>query len=122
MVAALIEREGQVLLDRRKKGTHLADTWEFPGGKRDAGETDEAALRRELREELGVDGEIGARVAEVVHAYEDFDVRLVLYEARLGGEPRAIDVAEIRWFPREALEGLPMPPADRPLVEAVLRR
>lgn len=122
VVAALIEREGQVLLDRRKKGTHLAELWEFPGGKREPGESDEGALLRELEEELGVGSRlVGPEIARVQHAYEDFDLTLVLYPVELDGVPSAVDVAEIAWHEVAALASLPMPPADRPLLEKVLK-
>ena len=121
VVAALIERSGRVLLDRRRPGSHLEHRWEFPGGKCEPGETDEQALRRELREELGVDATVdGPAVASVHHAYEAFEIDLVLYPVTLHGEPTAVDVDAIDWFERATLPNLSMPPADRPLVEAVL--
>lgn len=122
MVAALMERDGKVLLDLRRRGTHLEGRWEFPGGKREDGETDEEALRRELIEELGIEAAIGPQIARVEHAYEDFDLVLVLYAVRFSGEPEARDVEAVQWFEPEALRTLPMPPADLPLVDAVLRR
>jgi 8-oxo-dGTP diphosphatase len=122
-VAALIERHGRVLLDLRRRGTHLEGRWEFPGGKCEAGETDEAALIRELGEELGVAAEVtGPAVAAVEHHYDTFDLTLVLYPVRIDGEPRSLDVEAIGWFLPEALAALPMPPADGPLVAAVLGR
>jgi 8-oxo-dGTP diphosphatase len=122
VVAAYIERGGRVLLDRRSPGSHLAGRWEFPGGKREKGESDAEALRREMIEELGSDARIGDEIARVEHAYEDFDLTLVLYETSLVSEPRAAGVAEIAWFPWSELESLEMPPADRPLVHAVEAR
>ena len=123
VVAAYIQRDGRVLLDRRRKGSHLADTWEFPGGKREAGESDHQALIREIAEELGVAAEVsGPPVARVEHAYPEFDLTLVLYPVKIVGEPRAVDVAEIEWFDPGQLDALPMPPADRPLVDAIRAR
>ena len=121
VVAGYIERNDRVLLDRRPTGSHLAGTWEFPGGKVEAGETDQEALRRELEEELGVDSEIGNEIARVKHAYENFDLTLVLYEVNIHGEPRAIGVAEVGWFERWRLWQIEMPPADKPLLEAIER-
>jgi 8-oxo-dGTP diphosphatase len=122
VVAAFIEDDGKVLLDRRAKDTHLAGHWEFPGGKKEAGETDEQALRRELKEELGVASQLISPepIASIVHAYEDFDVELVLYAAEILGKPEAVDVAEIGWFALSKLRSLPMPPADRPLIDRIL--
>lgn len=120
VVAAYIERDGAVLLDQRRKGSHLEDRWEFPGGKRQPGETDVQALLREIREELGVDSAVtGPAIATVRHAYDAFDVVLTLYPLRIDGTPRAVDVAAIEWFPRAGLRALPMPPADVPLIDAI---
>lgn len=121
VVAAYIERDGRVLLDRRRKGSHLADHWEFPGGKCEPGETDQQALVRELREELGVDATVDPSIiAEVRHPYETFDIELILYAARFDGDAKAVDVAAIEWFDKAALANLPMPPADVPLLEAIM--
>ncbi len=121
VVAGLIRQGQRVLLDRRHQG-QLAGTWEFPGGKREPGETDSQALRREIREELGVDATIGDEVARTEHVYERVAITLVLYETHLHGEPSAVDVEAIQWFDLSALDTLPMPPADRPLVEAIRER
>lgn len=122
VVAGLLEREGSVLVDRRRRGTHLEGLWEFPGGKVEPGEAPEGALIRELREELGVDSEVLGQVATVEHAYPEFDLSLALYAVRFSGEPQALEVAEVRWVPLMELSALPMPPADVPLVAAVLER
>ena len=119
VVAALIRRSTRVLLDRRPPGGRHAGLWEFPGGKREPGETDEQALARELFEELGVESQIGAEVARVLHAGDGVRITLVLYRAEISGEPIAKEVDAIEWFDLEALESLPMPPADRPLLLAV---
>lgn len=119
VVAAYIERNDRILLDRRMAGTHMAGLWEFPGGKKEPGETDEQALVRELREELGVEARVGHEISRVLHAYEDFDLTLVLYETHIVGEPRAVAVAEVGWFHRRELRTLDMPPADRPLVDEI---
>src|SRR5215475_10023251 len=108
VAAGIVIERGRVLLSRRKKGSHLAGLWEFPGGKVEAGEDPRAALRRELDEELGIDAEIGEIVDVTFHRYDDADkaVLLLFFEAtRLAGspEPRAIDVAEVGWFDADAL-------------------
>lgn len=123
VVAGLLTRDQLVLLDRRRAGTHLEGLWEFPGGKREAGESDADALIRELREELDIHvTAVGTEVARVHHVYPDVDLTLVLYPVQWEGEPVAREVAEVRWFPLEALPNLPMPPADGPLLAAVLAR
>ncbi len=120
VAAAIRDSEGRVLITQRPPGGHLALTWEFPGGKTEAGEGDAAALRRELREELGIDAEIGALIASVTHRYEAFDVALSLYEARIvSGHPTPLEVHALRWVPIAELTDHEMPPADVPLVAAL---
>jgi 8-oxo-dGTP diphosphatase len=119
VVAALIWRQGRVLLDRRSPGGRHAGLWEFPGGKRERGETDQQALARELWEELGVESKIGAEVARTDHTSDGKTITLVLYRAEIAGEPEAKEVEAIDWFELDSLESLPMPPADRPLIRAV---
>jgi 8-oxo-dGTP diphosphatase len=117
VAAAVVIEGGRVLLTQRKAGTHLAGAWEFPGGKVEAGEDPRDALRRELREEIGVDASVGGIVDVTFHRYEEADkaVLLLFYEAaRSAGspEPRAIDVAGVRWALRGDLRDEDFPPAD----------
>jgi 8-oxo-dGTP diphosphatase len=127
LVAAAIVIEGdRVLLSRRKAGTHLAGAWEFPGGKVEPGEDPRAALRRELREELGVEATIGEIVDVTFHRYDDADkaVLLLFFEAaRESGspEPRPIDVAEVRWAVAGELDPALFPPADVAVLQKVAR-
>lgn len=113
--AALIEREGEVLLARRQGA--FEGCWEFPGGKLEEDESPEECLRRELREELGLEVEVGRIVDAVWMPYGGFNLLLLLYRCRiLDGEPRPLGCGGIRWFPLQEVGGLPMPPADRELV------
>jgi 8-oxo-dGTP diphosphatase len=116
VVAAVIERNGDFLLTRRIAGTHLEGLWEFPGGKRHAGESDEAALRRELLEELDVEADVSQKIFEVSHAYPDRTVELRFYRCRLHGIPRPILGQEMQWVARAELGKLSFPPADRELI------
>lgn len=123
VVAAIVVREGRVLLSRRPGGTHLAGLWEFPGGKVEAGEGEREALARELREELGVEAEIArSPEARITHRYPEKEVSIAFYRCRLrpGSHPRAIEVAEVRWVGGRALANLPMPEADRPVVAGLV--
>lgn len=120
VLAAVIERDGEFLLTRRLKGTHLAGTWEFPGGKCEESESHEACLRRELEEELGVVAEIGDEVFTVTHAYAERTVELHFRRCALTSEPRPLLGQEMRWVPRAELETLEFPEADRELI-ALLR-
>lgn len=117
VLAAVVEMDDAFLLTRRLKGTHLAGTWEFPGGKCDAGETHEACLRRELIEELGVDAEIGEEIYTVTHEYPERTVELHFRRCALKGEPKAVLGQEMRWARRDELASLEFPEADRALIE-----
>lgn len=120
VVAAVLERDGRVLAARRGPGQSQALLWELPGGKVEPGEADADALRRELREELGVEVRVGERVAESVHAYPARVVHLVALRCRLvAGEPFAHEHAELRWVDAGAAGALDWAPADVPLVEAI---
>jgi mutator protein MutT len=119
VVAAVIERDGDFLVTRRLKGTHLADYWEFPGGKCEPNETHHACLARELLEELDVTAEIGAEILSTEHAYPDRTVRLHFLACRLLTDPRPMLGQEMRWVPRTELRRLPFPEADRDLIDVL---
>ena len=112
----MVREGGRVLMSRRRPDQAMPNLWEFPGGKVEPGEHPEAALIREVREELGCDVEID-RIEEVVfHAYEEFDLYMLVYACRVsGGEPRAIEVAEVSWVEAKQLPELDLLPADYPL-------
>lgn len=124
MVAcALIDVDGRVLVARRPEGRPMAGLWEFPGGKVRPGESPEAALVRELEEELGIRTHESclAPFTFASHAYPDFHLLMPLYVCRVfEGTPRPREGQELRWVRAAELAQLPMPPADRPLV-AMLR-
>jgi 8-oxo-dGTP diphosphatase len=125
VAAVLVEPERGVLLSQRRAGTHLAGAWEFPGGKVEPGEDPRAALVRELREELGIETEIGAPVEVTFHAYSEKSVLLLFFEAtRAPGspEPRAIEVADIRWARAHELSDDDFPPADVAVLRKVRER
>jgi len=121
--AALIDVDGRVLLARRPPGKPLAGLWEFPGGKVQPGETPEAALIRELHEELGLDTQASclAPLAFASHSYPDFHLLMPLYACRVWrGLPQPREGQELAWVAKQALDRYPMPPADVPLI-ALLR-
>ena len=120
--AALIDADGRVLVAKRPEGKTMAGLWEFPGGKVAGGETPEAALVRELAEELAIE------VCETClyplsfasHAYPDFHLLMPLYVCRKWqGIPAPQEGQDIRWHYPNALAALAMPPADAPLVQAL---
>lgn len=116
--AGLIFRAGKLLITQRHAGAHLGGLWEFPGGKREPGETFETALVRELREELGVAVEVGELFEAVTHAYPERTVLLKFFHCRLpAGEPQAIDCAAIKWVDHFELAAHDFPAADAGLLE-----
>jgi 8-oxo-dGTP diphosphatase len=113
--AGILIEQGRVLLTQRKKGSHLAGAWEFPGGKVEPGEDPREALARELREELGIEAAASDVIEVTFHRYPERAVLLVFYRAgrRTGSpEPRAIDVAAFRWAGPGELVDAEFPPAD----------
>jgi 8-oxo-dGTP diphosphatase len=120
VTAAVIERDGRILLARRKGGA-LAGKWEFPGGKLEPGETPEACLRRELMEEFGVDTEIGAFVCSSKFEYKHLPIELLVYRAsHLSGEFRLTDHSAIEWVKPEDLSKYDLSSADIPVVDVLL--
>ena len=120
---ALIDRDGRVLIAQRPQGKLMAGFWEFPGGKVEAGETPEAALIRELKEELAVDTveTCLAPFSFTSHAYDEFHLLMPLYVCRKWEvRVRPQEGQEIAWVPPMRLKDYSMPPADKPLI-AMLR-
>lgn len=116
---ALIDPEGRVLLAQRPEGKSLAGLWEFPGGKVEPGESPEAALIRELREELGIETKASclAPLTFASHAYENFHLLMPLFACRRWeGIPQAQEGQVLAWVRPERLRDYPMPPADLPLI------
>ena len=123
VAVALIDTDGRVLLAQRPEGKSMAGLWEFPGGKVHEGETPEAALIRELKEELGIDVTEAclAPLSFASHGYESFHLLMPLYVCRRwNGIVSAREGQRLAWVRPQKLEAYQMPPADKPLV-AVLR-
>ena len=124
VAAALADAKGRILLQQRAPGRQMAGLWEFPGGKVELGERPEAALIRELREELGIEVSPSslspAAFASAEHG--ERHLLLLLYMCReWAGEPQALDAAALQWaFPHQ-MKHLAMPPADTPLIELLER-
>jgi mutator protein MutT len=121
VVAAVVERAGRYLITRRLEGTHLAGLWEFPGGKILLGERPEAALERELKEELGVEAAVGELLETVDWTYPEKRIRILFYRCAVKGEPRAQEKQQMLWVEAARLPEYPFPAADLRLIERLAR-
>lgn len=116
---ALVDADGRVLLAQRPEGKSMAGLWEFPGGKIESGETPEAALIRELQEELGIDtwASCLAPLSFASHAYADFHLLMPLFICRKWqGQPQSREGQALKWVRPADLRNYPMPAADLPLI------
>jgi 8-oxo-dGTP diphosphatase len=116
VTAAVIERDGRLLVTRRLEGSHMGGRWEFPGGKCEPGETVEQCLAREIREELGAEVVVRDEIYRTTYAYADRVLDLRFLRCTLCSELTAQMGQEIRWVARHDLPALEFPPADAELV------
>ncbi len=122
VTAAIIEKDGNILIARRKKDDPLKGKWEFPGGKIEDKETPEECLRRELHEELGIDTKVGDFICSSKYDYAHISIELLAYKVyHLNGEFRANDHEEIRWINPLELDKYDFPEADKPILEKLLK-
>jgi 8-oxo-dGTP diphosphatase len=118
VAAGLVFRDGKLLITQRPPGSHLGGLWEFPGGKREAGESFEQCLRRELTEELGIEVQVHELAEDLTHHYPERSVHLRFYRCRwLRHEPRAILCHDWAWIGPEQLSDYRFPEADARLLE-----
>ena len=116
--AALIFHHGRLLITQRHANSHLGGRWEFPGGKRESGETFEQCLVREIREELGAEIRVGELFDEISHTYPEKSVHLKFFICKLvSGEPQPIDCAAVKWIDKAGLDTHEFPAADAQLLE-----
>lgn len=121
VVAAVIEREGRYLITQRMPKAVFPLYWEFPGGKVEPGEDDRTALKRELREELDVDVEVGELFEHRIHEYEWFTVDFCVYRCKLlSDDIKAVNVADFKWVTLQELSDYKFPPADESAVAKLL--
>lgn len=122
VACALVDADRRVLIAQRPEGKQLAGLWEFPGGKLEPGETPEAALVRELHEELGIETRQAclAPLTFASHSYENFHLLMPLYVCRKWqGTPERREHADLKWVRPQLLRDYAMPPADEPLIAAL---
>jgi mutator protein MutT len=118
VVAGLIFRNGRLLITQRPPESHLGGLWEFPGGKCEPGESDEQTLIRELREELGVEVEVGRLIDSVTHRYPAKTVCIRFHRCTLvAGEPAPLGCHDLRWVTRSDLSAHQFPEADTHLLQ-----
>ncbi|MCP9454938.1 MAG: (deoxy)nucleoside triphosphate pyrophosphohydrolase [Nitrospira sp.] len=122
VVVGLIHRDGRYLIARRRAGTHFAGLWEFPGGKREPGESLVECLHRELYEELGIRIDVPVPYRVVRHCDQEREVELHFFRCSIKeGEPAAIECEEIQWVRPEELSNFQFPPADHAIIESLQR-
>jgi mutator protein MutT len=118
VAAGLVFRNGRLLITQRKPETHCGGLWEFPGGKREPGETFEACLARELREELDIEVRVCEEFDSLVHHYPEKTVSLHFFRCEwVAREPRAVDCHDLAWVGRDDLVRYEFPPADARLLD-----
>lgn len=121
VVAAVIEHEGRYLITQRRPAAVLPLLWEFPGGRVEEGETDAAALKREVLHRLGVDIDVGQLISFVSHPYEKYVVDLYLYECHItSGEPASLAVHAFKWVTSAEFDQHPFTPADEASMNKLL--
>jgi mutator protein MutT len=117
VVAAIIRRNGKILITQRPPGVHLSGLWEFPGGKVEPTESLESALQREIGEELGIEIQVQNEFFRTDHHYPSRSVRLHFFNCSIiKGEPRALTVADVRWVAPCDIDRLDFPEADKELL------
>ncbi len=122
VVTAVIEHRGRYLITQRNESAVLPLLWEFPGGRVEDGEDDHAALRRELRERIGVELEIKELMGEHIHEYDGYEVHLHMFACSLphGSEPRPLAVRDVKWVKSAELSDFEFPPADQTTMDKLL--
>jgi A/G-specific adenine glycosylase len=119
-VAVIWNEQGQILIDKRPQKGLLGGLWEFPGGKLEPPETVAECIRREIREELGIEIEVGDRLITVEHAYTHFKVTLMVHHCRhRSGEPQPIECDEVRWVTLDEIDHYPFPKANVQIIAAL---
>lgn len=121
VATGFIKKNGLVLVGQRPEGHSLAGQWEFPGGKIELGENPEQALKRELREELGIEAEVGALRHSHTHSYGDRGILILFFDVQLWkGEPKSQHHTELKWIDPKELAQMEIPEANRKILPKLL--
>ena len=121
VTAGIIKKNEKILIARRKSGKHLAGFWEFPGGKQEEHETPEECLKREIREELGIEIRVKSHFMDSIFHYPEKSIRLVVFRAEyLSGEVVLTDHDKAEWVAVNELRQYDFAPADKPIVAALI--
>ena len=122
VVSAVVERQGRFLIAQRSGSGILAGLWEFPTVQVVPGESDEAALQREIRERIGVEISVGRLRSRRTHFYVGYSLERVLYDAEILSDQkwRPLRIADLRWVAAQDLESYPFPPADQATMDSIL--
>lgn len=119
-VGVIWNKQGQILIDRRLQSGVLGGLWEFPGGKIEPGETVEDCIKREIREELGIDIEVGNHLITIEHLYTHLHVTLIVHHCNyVSGTPQPLECDEIRWVTLAEIDKFPFPEANAQIIAAL---
>lgn len=120
-VAVILNDRGQILIDRRRAGGSMGGLWEFPGGKIEPNETVTECIKREIREELGIEIEVGDFLISIEHIYANkFSLSLIAHYCKhIAGEPQTIECEEIRWVTLAEIDGFAFPEANSQIIAAL---
>ena len=119
-VAVIVNEQQEILIDKRLPTGVMANMWEFPGGKIEAGETPQICIQREIKEELGVDVKIDRHLIDITHPYPEFTVTLSVYLCQIiSGNPQPLECAEVRWVKVAQLGDFEFPEANQDIISAI---
>ena len=122
-VAVINNKQGKILIDRRKEKGEMGGLWEFPGGKIEVGETIEECIKREIKEELDIEIRVGDRLTTITHSYKTFNVTLHVHNCQhLSGQPQPLECEEIRWVEAAQMNQYQFPAANTQIIHLLQQR
>lgn len=122
-IAVITNQQGKILIDRRKTEGEMGGLWEFPGGKIEANETVAACIKREIKEELDIEINVGDRLTSITHTYKTFNVTLYVHDCQyLSGEPQPLESTEIHWVEPSHLNQYQFPQANLKIIKLLQQR